>query len=144
MLFVKAAEPGGSERTVMGTKNGRAATNVTPKVNHQSLPDELKTDKHKVKGCQSQVWLHAALDEGNVIFRADSDAMIVRGLIAMLLSIYSGATPSEILEKPPAFISEIKLDSHLSPTRTNGLRSMVEQMMYYATAFKTLLAVRGG
>ncbi|MBW2736890.1 MAG: SufE family protein, partial [Deltaproteobacteria bacterium] len=73
------------------------------------LPDELKTDKHKVKGCQSQVWLHAALDGGNVIFQADSDAMIVRGLIAMLLSVYSGATPSEILENPPAFISEIKL-----------------------------------
>ncbi len=108
------------------------------------LPDDLKTDKLKVQGCQSQVWLHAELtNDGTVRFRADSDAMIVRGLIAMLLEVYSGASPAEILTTKPEFIAEIGLESHLSPTRTNGLRSMIEQMLYYAKAFETLLKVRG-
>jgi cysteine desulfuration protein SufE len=108
------------------------------------LPDDLKQDKYKVKGCQSQVWLHARLDdEQKVVFRADSDAMIVRGLISMLLEVYSDAAPQDILDTPPEFIKSIGLESHLSPTRTNGLRSMIEQMFYYAKAFQTLLAARG-
>ena len=109
----------------------------------EGLPDELKTDKLKVQGCQSQVWLHAELQgDGTVRFRADSDAMIVRGLIAMLLEVYSSAAPKEILSTEPAFIAEIGLESHLSPTRTNGLRSMIEQMLYYAKAFEVLALAR--
>lgn len=107
------------------------------------LPEDLKLEKYKVQGCQSQVWLHAALDdEGRVIFRADSDAMIVRGLIALLLRAYSEAEPEQILATEPAFIGELGLESHLSPTRTNGLRAMIEQMFYYAKAFAALAAVR--
>lgn len=109
-----------------------------------ALPDEMKQEKFRVKGCQSQVWLHASLDEAqHVVFEADSDAMIVRGLIAMLLGVYSGAPPAEVLNTPPSFIGEIGLQSHLSPTRSNGLRAMVEQMMYYAKAFQTVLVARG-
>ena len=107
------------------------------------LPDDKKSDKFKVVGCQSQVWLHASLDgQGQVLFEADSDAMIVRGLIAMLLEVYSKAPPEAIATTPPDFIKELGLESHLSPTRTNGLRSMVEQMLYYAKAFATVLAAR--
>jgi cysteine desulfuration protein SufE len=96
-----------------------------------------------VRGCQSQVWLHASLDDDKrVVLQADSDAMIVRGLIAVVLRIYSGANPAEILSNPPDFIRDIGLDGHLSPTRTNGLRSLVEQLMYYAKAFQTILAVQ--
>lgn len=109
------------------------------------LPEELKEEKYRVRGCQSQVWLKADLDQQNhVIFRADSDALIVKGLIAMLLRVYSDATPDDILHAPPRFIDEIGLARHLSPTRSNGLHAMVEQMMYYAKAFQTLLAARAG
>lgn len=109
-----------------------------------ALAEELKQERYRVRGCQSQVWLHASLDEhDNVIFRADSDAMIVRGLIAMLLRLYSNAPAAEILRSPPRFIGEIGLKRHLSPTRANGLHAMVEQMMYYAKAFATLQAAKG-
>jgi len=107
------------------------------------LPDELRGEQQRVRGCQSQVWLHAELDdEGRVIFRADSDAMIVRGLIAMLLRVYSGQPPRAILSASPGFIEQIGLTRHLSPTRSNGLHAMLEQMVYYAKAFQTLLAAR--
>ena len=89
------------------------------------------------------MWLHAALEDGErVVFRADSDAMIVRGLIALLLRVYSDSPPQEILHSPPRFISDIGLDGHLSPMRTNGLRSLVEQMVYYARAFDSILTAR--
>lgn len=107
------------------------------------IADDKKIDKYKVQGCQSQVWLHAELDAtGKILFVADSDAMIVRGLIKMLLSVYSNATPREVLDTQPSFIQEIGLEKHLSPTRTNGLRSMVEQMLYYAKAFEALAKLR--
>jgi len=109
------------------------------------LPEDLKVEKYRVRGCQSQVWLHAGLgDNSNVMFRADSDAMIVRGLIAMLLHVYSNAPAEEILKSPPDFIKEIGLAGHLSPTRTNGLHSLVEQIMYYAKAFHTLAMAQSG
>ncbi|MCC7405394.1 MAG: SufE family protein [Bdellovibrionales bacterium] len=108
-----------------------------------SLPDEKKLEDYKVKGCQSQVWLLARLDEQNhIIFEADSDAMIVRGLVALLVKVYSGATPEEILNSAPTFIKEIGFEANLSPSRANGLLSMIRQMMYYATAFKAILANR--
>ena len=103
------------------------------------LADELKKDELKVKGCQSQVWIHATLDEkGSILFQGDSDALIVRGLVSLVLQIYSGCNPDEILETEPTFIKEIGLESHLSPSRTNGLSAMIRQIKYYAAAFKTL------
>lgn len=103
------------------------------------LDKELYDDKYLVKGCQSQVWLHARKTEnGFVEFMADSDAMIVKGLVAILLSVYSAATPEDILANPPEFIVKLGFQSHLSPSRANGLMSMVKQIMLYATAFKAL------
>lgn len=102
------------------------------------FPEEHRTDKNKVKGCQSQVWLHATLDGDRVAFVADSDAAIVRGLIAILLRVFSGHTPDEILEAEPHFINEIGLSENLSQTRANGLAAMIKQIKFYGLAFKTL------
>lgn len=100
------------------------------------MPDELKIDDLKVKGCQSQVWLHARLDQNkNIFFQADSDALIVKGLVALLLKVYSGRTPKEILATQPYFIQSLGLGSNLSPSRANGLHAMVKQIQYYALAF---------
>ncbi len=100
------------------------------------MPEELKTEDHKVRGCQSQVWLHARLnDQGQIVFQGDSDALLVRGLVAMLLQIYSGATPQEIITTQPDFLKEIGFEGNLSPSRANGLFSMIKQIRYYATAF---------
>jgi cysteine desulfuration protein SufE len=103
------------------------------------MPEILKIEDIKVKGCQSQVWLHAHLDDdGQIIFQADSDALIVKGLIALLLRVYSDATADEILTTQPDFIATIGLAGNLSPSRANGLFAMVKQIKYYATAFKAL------
>lgn len=102
------------------------------------LPDSKKLEDYKVKGCQSQVWMHGRMEGDKLIFEADSDALIVRGLVALLLRVYSGATPKEILETPPDFIKDIGLESKLSPSRANGLFSMVKQMKFYAMAFQSL------
>ena len=99
------------------------------------LPEECRTDQYKVKGCQSQVWFRAREDSGQVIFDADSDAMIVRGLIALLLRVYSGRLPSEILATPPNFFDTIELGSHLSGNRANGLAAMVNHIQAYARSF---------
>lgn len=104
------------------------------------LKDEFKVDQNIVKGCQSRVWLHAELtDEGTIEFFADSDAAIVRGLIALLVRFYSGQKPDTILSTPPAFIQQIGMDQHLSMTRSNGLASMVKQMKIYALAYRSKL-----
>lgn len=102
------------------------------------MPADKKLEDYKVKGCQSQVWMHARLDQGHVLFDADSDAILVRGLVALLLRVYSGATPDEILNTPPDFVKDIGLESKLSPSRANGLYSMIKQMKYYAMAFQAL------
>ena len=99
------------------------------------LPDSKKLEDFKVKGCQSQVWIHAHMENGRIIFEADSDALLVRGLVALLLRIYSDAAPAEILATPPDFVKEIGLESKLSPSRANGLVSMIKQMKFYAMAF---------
>ncbi len=108
----------------------------------KALPElaaEFRVDTYKVKGCQSQVWLHATLgSDGRMNLVGDSDAIIVRGLVACLLHVYSGATPEEILKTSPKFLSDIGFDTHLSPSRANGLNSMVKQIYLYATAFKAL------
>ncbi len=98
------------------------------------MPDELKTDERKVRGCSSSVWLHAELRDGTLHLLADSDAVLVRGLVALLLEVYSGRTPREILAAPPAFIEELGLAQHLSPNRANGLTAMVGAIMARARA----------
>lgn len=108
-----------------------------------TFPEEHRADKNKVEGCQSQVWLHAELLEGNVFYIADSDAAIVRGLIAMILRVYSGRPPGEVVEASADFVNQIGLGQHLSPTRSNGLASMLKQIKYYAMAFNTILTQRG-
>jgi cysteine desulfuration protein SufE len=104
------------------------------------LPKELYDGKFKVRGCQSQVWLHANLTaQGEIEFKADSDAMIVKGLVALLVEVYSHATPSEILASSPQFLKDLGFESHLSPSRANGLYAMVKQITYYAAAFQAAL-----
>lgn len=99
----------------------------------EAIPLEFKDDAHKVKGCQSQVWLRAEPREGTMHLLAESDALIVQGLIAILLRIYQDRTPEEILEADLGFFEEIGLLSHLSMNRTNGLNSMINTIRAYAT-----------
>lgn len=107
------------------------------------MDPEHKIDKNKVKGCQSTVWLHAALEDGRINMQGDSDAMIVRGLIALLLKVYSGATPDEILATEPEFVNATGLASHLSQTRANGLAAMVKQIKMYAAVFQAMQKAGG-
>lgn len=103
------------------------------------LPENLKTPENLIEGCQSRVWIYANLDpEGKIIYEADSDALIVKGIVALLLRVLSGHTPDEILNSDLYFIDKIGLSTHLSPTRSNGLVSMVKQMRNYAIAFRSL------
>lgn len=104
--------------------------------------EQFRTDKNKLTGCQSQVWINAKLEEGKIIFVADSDAAIVKGLVALVIRVYSNHTPDEILASPPEFVKKIGIDNHLSPTRKNGLGAMMKQIQLYAVAFKAL-KVRG-
>lgn len=102
-------------------------------------PENFRTEDWKVKGCQSQVWLKPeVLSNGEVLFYADSDALIVKGLVSLLHELYSGATPHEILDTNPEFISALGLVQHLSPSRSNGLHSMIKQIKYYAAAFSAM------
>ncbi len=100
------------------------------------LADSERTDDVKVKGCQSQVWLLARIEEGKVFFRGDSDALIVKGLVGLLIRMYSGLTPAEILALKPDFLKELGFESHLSPSRANGLFAMAKQIHYYAIAYQ--------
>ena len=100
------------------------------------LPAEYKTDNNLIEGCQSRVWLQADYVDGKVFFRAESDALIVKGIVSLLIKVYSGRTPDEILENEPYFVEAIGLKEHLSPTRSNGLLAMIKQMRLYALAFK--------
>ena len=102
----------------------------------ESLPAEYKTDNNLIEGCQSRVWLQADFVDGKVFFRAESDALIVKGIVSLLIKVYSGRTPDEILDNEPYFVEAIGLKEHLSPTRSNGLLAMIKQMKLYALAFK--------
>jgi cysteine desulfuration protein SufE len=117
----------------------------------EPLPEEYKTEQNLIDGCQSRVWLQADLvdeergarnEEGEsrkvIRFRAESDALIVKGIVSLLIRVLSGHTPQEILDADLYFINEIGLREHLSPTRSNGLLAMVKQMRAYALAFSTL------
>jgi len=99
----------------------------------------LKTDDRIIKGCQSKVWLHAAMENDKLVFTADSDAIITKGIIAVLIRVFSGHSPEEIVTANTDFIDRIGLKEHLSPTRANGLVSMIKQMKLYAIAFQAQL-----
>ncbi len=107
---------------------------------HPSIPENLKDEKWIVRGCQSTVWLHPELKDGKIAFAAESNAMIVNGLVALLLRVYSNRTPDEILNTAPRFINEIGLSQHLSQARANGLAAMLEQIKNYAVVFKSVAA----
>lgn len=99
------------------------------------IDESLKNEEHLIKGCQSQVWLNADYHNGNVDFTADSDAIITKGIIALLIRVLSGQKPEDIARADLYFIDKIGLKEHLSPTRSNGLVSMVKQMKMYGIAF---------
>ena len=101
-----------------------------------SLDEAHRVGQNLIEGCQSRVWLHAEMIEGRVIFTADSDAIITKGIAALLVSVLSGHAPEEILNADLHFIDKIGLKEHLSPTRSNGLVAMVKQMRLFALAFK--------
>ncbi|MGY0391455.1 SufE family protein [Bizionia sp. KMM 8389] len=108
----------------------------------KSLPlinPEYKTDSNLIKGCQSKVWVHANLEDNHVVFTADSDAIITKGIIAILIRVFSNQEPKDIMAANTDFIDTIGLKDHLSPTRANGLVSMVKQLKMYAIAYQTQL-----
>jgi cysteine desulfuration protein SufE len=108
----------------------------------KSLPlidEQYKNDDHIIKGCQSKVWVHAALEGDKLVFTADSDAIITKGIIAILIRAFSGQRPQDIIDADTAFIDEIGLKEHLSATRANGLVSMIKQIKLYAVAYQTQL-----
>jgi len=100
------------------------------------IEEQYKKEENLIKGCQSQVWLHAEHKDGQVIFTADSDAIITKGLVSLMVSVLSGHSPKEISGSDIYFIDKIGLHSHLSPTRSNGLLSMLRQMKNYGLAFQ--------
>ncbi|MCR5644324.1 MAG: SufE family protein [Prevotella sp.] len=101
----------------------------------EPLDEQYKTDQNLIDGCQSRVWLQADYNDGKLFFTAESDALIVKGIVALLIRVLSGHTPQEILDADLYFIGQIGLREHLSPTRSNGLLAMVKQMRMYAAAF---------
>jgi len=98
--------------------------------------EENRLDNNLIEGCQSRVWLHAELKDGKIYYTADSDAIIVKGIVALLVKVLSGRTPDEILENELTFVEKVGLKEHLSPTRSNGLVAMIKQMRLYALAYK--------
>lgn len=102
----------------------------------EPLPEQYKTDQNLIDGCQSRVWLQADYHDGRIFFAAESDALIVKGIVSLLIRVLSNATPQEILDADLYFIDQIGLKDHLSPTRSNGLLSMVKQMRLYAIAYQ--------
>jgi len=109
--------------------------------NLKGMDLEFKTDSNIIKGCQSQVWLHAFLKDDKIVFEAESDAIIVKGIVAMLLRVFSDQTPNDIVNADIFFMEKIGMAKHLSPTRANGLVAMVKQIKLYALAFKTKMSL---
>jgi cysteine desulfuration protein SufE len=101
----------------------------------KDIDPKYKVDNNLIRGCQSRVWLHPDYIDGKIIFEAESDALIVKGLVALLLRVFTDRTPKEILDSELHFIDDIGLKQHLSPTRSNGLLSMIKQMKLYALAY---------
>lgn len=103
----------------------------------QPLDEKYKTEQNLIEGCQSRVWLQADMEDGKVVFQAESDALIVKGIVTLLIRVLSGHTPGEIVDADLYFIEQIGLREHLSPTRSNGLLAMLKQMKLYALAFQS-------
>lgn len=106
----------------------------------EPIDEKYKNEQNLIDGCQSRVWLQADLVDGKIIFQAESDALIVKGIVTLLIKVLSGHTPDEILNADLYFIEKIGLKEHLSPTRSNGLLAMIKQMRMYALAFKAKMA----
>jgi cysteine desulfuration protein SufE len=100
------------------------------------IEEQYKTEQNLIKGCQSRVWMHAGIRDGNLFFTADSDAIITKGLVSLVIKVLSGHTPAAIVEADLYFVDAIGLSSHLSPTRSNGLLSMIKQIKLYALAYQ--------
>jgi cysteine desulfuration protein SufE len=100
------------------------------------IDQTYRNDEYLIRGCQSRVWLNADLRDGNIFYTADSDAIITKGIAALMIRVFTGHSPDEILAADLGFIDEIGLKEHLSPTRSNGMVSMINQMRYYAIAYK--------
>ena len=109
---------------------------ITMGEEQEPLPAELKTEQNLIDGCQSRVWLQADLVDGKIVFQAESDALIVKGIVTLLIRVLSNHTPQEIVDADLFFIDRIGLREHLSPTRSNGLLAMLKQMKLYALAFQ--------
>lgn len=105
------------------------------------MEEQYRTEENKIKGCQSQVWMHSSLENGKVLFQADSDAMIVKGLVSMLVRVFSNQKPEDIVEAPVTFIDDIGMTSHLAQTRSNGLRAMLKQIKLDALAWQSKSSV---
>lgn len=103
------------------------------------INEKYKTEEYLIKGCQSKVWVFPEFKDGKVLFSADSDAIITKGIVALLLRVFSNQTPEDILNADTSFIDEIGLKEHLSPTRANGLVSMIKQLKLYALAYQSQL-----
>jgi cysteine desulfuration protein SufE len=99
------------------------------------VEEKIKTEEYKIKGCQSSVWIHSTFQDGKVLFEGDSDAIIVKGLVSLMIKVLSGQSPKNIVEAPLEFINAIGLSSHLAQTRSNGLRSMIKQMKMDAAVY---------
>ena len=102
------------------------------------IKEENKIDSNLIKGCQSKLWLHAEFSKGKMVYTADSEAIITKGIAAILLRVFSNQTPNDIINSNVDYIDKIGLKEHLSPTRANGLMSLVKQLKYYALAFSKL------
>lgn len=102
------------------------------------IDEQYKTAQFLIEGCQSQVWLHAEKQDGKVVFTADSDAIITKGIVNLLIRVLSGRTPQEIIDNDLSYLDAIGLKEHLSPTRSNGLASMIKQVKLYAVAFNSV------
>ncbi len=103
-----------------------------------SYPEDKREDKYKVKGCQSQVWLYPEFKDGRIYFFGDSDAVLVKGIVGLLISVYSDATSDEIISTKPEFLKDVGISEHLSMNRSNGLASMMKQIQMYALVFKSM------
>ena len=107
--------------------------NSVPKID-----EKYKDEAHEIKGCQSKVWLHSELKDGHIFYTADSDAIITKGLVGLVIRVFSGHTPEEIIKADISFIDKIGLHEHLSPTRSNGLTAMIKQIKFDALALRTI------
>jgi cysteine desulfuration protein SufE len=103
-----------------------------------NYPEEKRDEKYKVKGCQSQVWLYPEFKDGKIYFYGDSDAVLVKGIVGLLINVYSESTPDEVLATKPEFLKEVGITEHLSMNRSNGLAAMMKQIQMYALVFKSI------